>query len=275
MHIAIRGAFRTVVRDSYFHNSADYGFGTDCYGISMGCASANNLVENNIARWMNKPLQFSNSGGGNVFGYNYADNAWSDQDGSFQEVPIDEHCAFPHMELVEGNWAPHMALPDTHGAAGYMTFFRNYASTQFAYPPVYGKTAEQSGNVQALTLCTNCIHATVVGNVFGPAAGSDPRSAVDITEYITTGMGNGILSFGESTSTPAAETAWIHGNYDTVNDQVMWDPNNSARELPDSLYLKSKPAWWPAEAAWPWTGPDLDPMVNTLPAKARSDEMAK
>jgi hypothetical protein len=88
-------------------------------------------------------------------------------------------------------------------------------------------------------------------------------------------MGNGILSFGESTSTPAAETAWIHGNYDTVNDQVMWDPNNSARELPDSLYLKSKPAWWPAEAAWPWTGPDLDPMVNTLPAKARSDEMAK
>ena len=45
---------------------------------------------------------------------------------------IDCHCAFPHMELMEGNWAPHMGATTTHGNAGYLTYFRNYASSQFA-----------------------------------------------------------------------------------------------------------------------------------------------
>jgi hypothetical protein len=166
-----------------------------------------------------------------------------------------------------------MALPDTHGAAGYITFFRNYASTQFAYPAVFGDTAQQTGDVQALSMCTNCINITAVGNVLGPVAGSDPRSAVTLTDYITTGMGNGILCFGDSTSTPAFDTAWIHGNYDTVNQAVMWDPGISQHQLPPSFYLAGKPAWWPVGMSWPWTGSDLSPMVDTLPAKARSDAM--
>jgi hypothetical protein len=41
------------------------------------CAAADNLVENNIARYMNKPILFNNSGGGNVVSHNYADNEWS------------------------------------------------------------------------------------------------------------------------------------------------------------------------------------------------------
>ncbi len=84
------------------------------------------------------------------------------------------------MELVEGNFAPHMATPDTHGATGYLTFFRNYASSQFAYPPVFGHTTQQSGDVQAVSFCPACNYMNVVGNVLGPAAGSDPRSAVDL-----------------------------------------------------------------------------------------------
>jgi len=71
------GTFRCVVRDSHFHNSANYGFGADCYGIVLRCGAADNLVENNIARYMNKPIMFNVSGGGNVVGYNYADNSWA------------------------------------------------------------------------------------------------------------------------------------------------------------------------------------------------------
>jgi hypothetical protein len=60
-----------------------------------------------------------------------------------------------------------------------------------------------------------------------------------------------------------------NGNFDYFNKKVIWQ--GSAISLPPSLYLKAKPAWWPAGSAWPWVGPELSPMVNTLPAKARSD----
>src|SRR5262249_36802264 len=129
------GPYRGVVRDSHFHNSYSYGFGQDNYGIVLACGAADNLVENNVARFMNKPILFNNSGGGNVIGYNYADNSWScdgNDDHGFQETNIDCHCAFRHMELMEGNWAPHMGATTTHGNAGYLTYFRNYASSQWS-----------------------------------------------------------------------------------------------------------------------------------------------
>jgi hypothetical protein len=276
IHVALRGTYRCVVRDGYFHHSANYGFGADCYGVVVGCGSADGLVENNVVRYMNKPLQLSNSGGGNVLGYNYADNAWATPP-SFQEVAIDSHCAYPHMELVEGNYAPHIGLPDTHGATGDVTFFRNFASSQFAYPAVANSTAQQTGDVQALSLCTSCKHMTVVGNVLGPALGTDPRSAVTVSQYLCpngNGKDNCILSFGDQgTASPAYATVRLHGNWDTVNRAVRWDPTVAPRELPGSLYLSERPAWWPAGSPFPWAGPDLTPMVNTLPAKARSDGM--
>ncbi len=274
MHIALRGAYRCVVRDSWVHHSANYGFSTDCYGIVVGCGSADNLIENNIVRYMNKPLQFSASGGGNVLGYNYADNAWSTPP-AWQEVPIDSHCSYPYMELVEGNWAPHIATPETHGATGYVTFLRNYASSQFAYPPVYGSTVQQYQNVQAVSFCPTCNYMNVVGNILGPVAGSDPRSAVEINTYIcSSASGNCIHSFGTGgTSLVSYQTALLHGNYDTVNDAVVWDPDIADHQIPASLYLSGKPVWWPAGHPWPWAGPDLDPMVGTLPAKARSDAL--
>src|SRR5215472_5096821 len=100
MHVTLTGAYRCVVRDSFIHHSANYGFGTDCYGIVLRCGSADNLIENNIVRWMNKPILFNASGGGNVVAYNYADNSWSSPAG-YQEFNIDSHCSFPHMELIE------------------------------------------------------------------------------------------------------------------------------------------------------------------------------
>jgi hypothetical protein len=77
MHVTLSGTYRCVVRDSDFHNSGNYGFGTDCYGIVLRCGTADDLIENNIARYMNKPIVFNVAGSGNVVGYNYADNSWA------------------------------------------------------------------------------------------------------------------------------------------------------------------------------------------------------
>jgi hypothetical protein len=274
MHVSLTSTYRTVVRDSYFHHSADYGFGHDCYGIVLRCGAADNLVENNIARYMNKPILFNVTGGGNVIGYNYADNSWADPP-AWQEVNIDCHCSFPHMELMEGNYAPHVGASATHGNAGYLTFFRNYSSSQFAPPPVANSTAKQTGNITAVQLDQGDIGMTVIGNVLGSSSATDLGTAPLSKNYVADGSDNGaILDFGPNGKSDVSYTSlWATGNYDTVNKSVQWNAAIATQTLPASLYLAGKPAWWPAGSTWPWAGPDLSPMVGTLPAKARSDQL--
>jgi hypothetical protein len=272
MHVTLSGTYRCVVRDSDFHNSATYGFGTDCYGIVLRCGTADDLVENNIARYMNKPIVFNVAGSGNVIGYNYADNSWATP-AAWQEVNIDVHCSFPHMELMEGNYAPHMGASITHGNAGYLTYFRNYASSQFAPPAVYGATDEQTGNITCLQFDTGDLDMTVIGNVLGSATATDLKTAPVSSTYV--GVGSDTPSIFEvgSMSDVSYTSLWLQGNYDTVHAAVQWNDAIATRTLPPSLYLKAKPAWWPSGSAWPWAGADLTPMVGTLPAKSRSDTL--
>ena len=268
MHIALTGTYRCVVRDSVIHHSANYGFGTDCYGIVIRCGSAEALVENNVVRFMNKPILFNASGGGNVVAYNYADNSWSTP-ATWQEVNIDSHCAFPHMELIEGNWAPHMGASTTHGNAGYLTYLRNYASSKFASPAVVGSNVTQTGNVTSLEFDGGDLGMNVLGNVLGTAGWSttyDAHTSGPLAIYQTGAAGSGAADI-------AFTSLFRHGNFDTVNNAVIWDPGTSSHSLPNSLYLGAKPDWWPAGTPWPWAGPDLSPMVGTLPAKQRSDAM--
>ncbi len=278
MHVALTGTYRTVVRDSHFHNSAQYGFGQDNYGIVVRCGASDNLVENNIARYMNKPILFNNSGGGNVVGYNYADNEWSLDSSAgdqFQEASIDIHCTFPHMELVEGNFAPHIAASITHGNAGYLTYFRNYASSQQAPDPIVWSlpSLPQTGNVTSMQFDVGDHHMTAIGNVLGSTTDASlgvPTSldTADVSQtYMSYDGGSpSIFSLGPQDDI-SVTTLRVHGNFDTVNGQVMWNAEISTRELPASLYYGSRPAWWPSDQPWPWVGPDLEPMVGTLPAQ--------
>ncbi len=299
MPIRLAGTYRCVIRDSHFHNSYSYGFAQDNYGIVLACGSADNLVENNIARFMNKPILFNNSGGGNVIGYNYADNSWScdgNNDDGFQEVNVDCHCAFPHMELMEGNWAPHMGATITHGNAGYLTYFRNYASSQWA-PSSSSQNAAiiwsqpfapQYANTGALDFPTPDLKMTVIGNVLGSTGDSTLGLPADLgttgsskttpaTSQVYAANGGNLAIYLVDKTASTWTSLWLHGNYDTVNKKVMWNASTptaslpaSTQSLPASLYYATKPAWWPAASPWPWAGPDLSPKVGALPAQVRS-----
>jgi len=282
MHVALTGTNRCVVRDSHFHNSAQYGFGQDNYGIVLRCAGADNLVENNIARYMNKPILFNNSGGGNVVGYNYADNEWSldsNNGDQFQETSIDSHCTFPHMELIEGNHAAHVGASTTHGNAGYLTFFRNYVSSQQAPNPIIWSlpALPQTGNVEALEIDAGDHDMTVIGNVLGSTSSAALGLPLSLgtagvsTVYMAYDDNSSptIFLLGAKTDVSVTTLRW-HGNFDAVNGKVMWNPNIATQVLPASLYYKSKPAWWPSGSAWPWVGPDVTPIVGTLPAQVAS-----
>jgi hypothetical protein len=295
MPIRLAGTYRCVVRDSHVHNSSSYGFGQDNYGIVLACGAADNLVENNVARFINKPILFNNSGGGNVVGYNYADNSWScdgNNDDGFQESSIDCHCAFPHMELLEGNWAPHLSASTTHGNAGYLTFFRNYASSQFSPSMANQSTSAivwsqpfkpQYANVATLQFDSPDLKMTVIGNVLGSTDDATLGVPVSLGTTMPTsavyddGSGNSPAIYQVDPATVSWSSAWLHGNFDTVNKKVMWNASTltanlpaSTQKLPASLYYAARPAWWPAGTAWPWAGPDVSPMVGTLPAEARS-----
>jgi hypothetical protein len=272
MHIVLSGTYRFVVRDSYVHHSGNYGYGTGCYGIVIRFQAADSLVENNISRYVNKPIVFNASGGGNVIAYNYADDSWATP--GWQEVNIDCHCNYPHMELIEGNYAPHMGMSVTHGNAGFLTYYRNYASSQF-----YERTG-LTGNVTAIQLDTKAQAMNVVGNVLGTPglaaayeeSSNDGKCGTPHIYLLGSGYNvNGCAWAPNPASDPAISTLLRHGNYDYVTNTTSWDPKQSNHTLPASLYLTSKPAFWPANLAWPWTGPDMEPKVGTLPAKKRFD----
>ncbi|HEX8796518.1 MAG TPA: glycosyl hydrolase family 28-related protein [Polyangiaceae bacterium] len=302
MPIRLAGTYRCVVRDSHFHNSYSYGFAQDNYGIVLACGAADDLVENNVTRFVNKPVVFNNSGGGNVVGYNYADNSWScdgNNDDGFQEVNIDCHCAFPHMELMEGNWAPHVGASTTHGNAGYLTYFRNYASSQWS-PSKAGQPqsaiiwsqpfAPQYANVTALDFPSPDLNMTVIGNVLGSTGNASLGLPADLgttstgqgaaaatSQAYTSADGSQLSIFLVDQTTVSWTSIWLTGNFDTVNAKVMWNASAltanlpmSTRNLPASLYYATKPRWWPSGHAWPWVGPDIKPMVGSLPAEALS-----
>ena len=274
MHIVLSGAYRFVVRDSYVHHSGNYGYGVGCYGVVLRFQSADCLVENNIARFVNKPILFNASGGGNVVAYNYADDSWATP--GWQELNIDVHCSFPHMELIEGNEAPHVGASSTHGNAGFLTFFRNYSSSQF-----FERTG-LSGNVAAVQLDTQSRSMNVVGNVLGAASANSLYEQVSDDNTCSRAhvflLGSGYDTQGCSWSnTPATDSAVTttlrHGNFDFASNSVKWDASNPERALPASLYLSGPPAFWPSGLPWPWAGSDLSPRVGALPARTRFDQM--
>jgi len=168
------------------------------------------------------------------------------------------------MELMEGNWAPKMGATITHGNAGYLMYLRNYASSQFAAPAIWNGSSTIDGFVAALVFEAGDVGMTAVGNVLG--------SSTTGTSGPSTGLTSGARPIYrlEPAPDPATTTFLRHGNFDSATGAVAWEPSIADHAIPVSLYRTSRPAFFQA-LAWPWVGPDLTPMVGTLPAKARSD----
>ncbi|MCL2781626.1 MAG: prealbumin-like fold domain-containing protein, partial [Actinomycetia bacterium] len=66
-----------------------------------------------------------------------------------------------------------------------------------------------------------------------------------------------------------AATAIRDGNWDSVAGRQTWLTGSSA-QLPDSMYLACKPAFFPDRDQWPWVDPSTG-TTHTLPAVARLD----
>jgi len=271
-HLSLGNSYRIVVRDSFFHHAVQYSQGGGSYGVSINSQTSDSLIENNVIYFLNKPLLFEASGGGNVVAYNYIDDAQLASSMDWQETDVDTHCSFPHMELIEGNWAPHLGADIVHGNSGWLTFYRNYASSQHRT-----LAAVQTSNLEAVGLEAFVIHMNVLGNVLGTSGlrgllyenstADWPLCSVPAIYRLGAGAEPGSACTFDS---GVKATILRHGNFDSANNGIVWDPAISNHALPISLYLTDKPAFFGSEV-WPFVDAGRDPMVGALPAKRRFD----
>ncbi len=280
-------AYRCEVRGSYIHHSRNIAQGGGAYLLSLSSYTSESLVEDNIVVFGNKLIVGNMMGGGNVIAYNYVDNARTDHP-TWQEGAIDlNHQSFTHNALVEGNWSTNLTSDTTHGNAGWHVFFRNFGSGENG-APIYGAHPYTSGSPDGQyrrAAGTDGYHreATYVGNVLHAGRGDavyqvDHAGGHQVDSPAVWRIGWGVDGGGtNSDDGTALRLLYRHGNWDGVTQTIDWDAANEVHELPPSLYLQAKPAFF-GDAGWPWvepTGATEADRLGVLPARARYDAMAR
>jgi hypothetical protein len=272
--VAINHSFRVEVRDSYLHDGAWSAPGGGGYALSLAAGSAEILVENNIAVRANKLIVARSAGAGSVVGYNYMDDGFINYDPAWQEVGINgSHMVGPHHMLFEGNQSFNYDSDNTHGSAIFHTVFRNHLT---------GLRRDFRGlaNGRAAGLGYGSWWHTFIGNVLGVAdqmSGWRYEDPGDRRVGHAWGNGPSIWKLGydpihweQAVDPKVASTVIREGNFDYVTGRTHWD--GTPHPLPDSLYLKNKPAFF-GSRAWPWVDPIGATKLHQLPARERYESL--
>lgn len=261
---------------NYVHTPVS-GFGNSAaYGIVLSMYCTNCLVEDNILSYIGI-AGIENHGGssGNVMGYNFFYDLHYSSDSYLAGGVHACHGAHPKMNLWEGNVANKGAADYIWGSSSHNTYFRNYF---------------RGWQSDTQTICNSCVQVSkkqyyynIVGNVLGTSGkptmyqvapngdGYTPPEYVSYTTKVIYMIGVDWQGAGAHDS-GVEPTLLRHGNYDYVNNGIIWDSSIANHTIPNSLYLTGKPTWWGTEP-WPPIGPDLAPMVSNIPAKTRYEAM--
>jgi hypothetical protein len=295
--VGFHGTFRSVLRDSYIHETPDPNPGGGGYLVGLNWGASDNLIENNVMWYGNKNIVMRATGGGNVIAYNYMDDAFGSYYPNMPEAGLNAgHDTTPHMELLEGNYSHNYKGDGFWGNSIYITVFRNHLSgLRAARPPL---DTYKSGDYPymdlqrriAVDIQAHSDYTNLVGNVLGFQGQSLLRYkqsgyfyAQKTWSYEQLG---GFPSDGEVTmwsigSQQAGGWTWVpttyqtqlrEGNWDWVTQSQRWHGIGGAvgsgtpQVIPESLYLTARPAFFGSNP-WPWVNPS-NGTVSTLPAKA-------
>lgn len=272
--VAIDYAFRVEIRDSVIHHAAFKEPGGGGYAISLAAGSSEILIENNAVHDANKVMVVRSSGAGSVIGYNYMDNGVIASIPEWIETGLNgSHMAGSHHILFEGNEAFNYDSDNTHGSAFAMTIFRNH---------LVGRRSGLggTGNQRAAGLMFGSWWHSFVGNVLGEDGNMDgwsyedegagsllSRSSAWRAGAVIWKLGYDPLHWDQVADPKVRATVLRDGNFDYVTGEVRWD--RPPRELPASLYLKARPAFF-GDEPWPWVDAIGATKLGTLPARRRA-----
>ena len=265
-------AFRIEIRDSYIHDAAWAQPGGGGYAISLASGASDVLVENSIVVKANKMMVARSAGAGSVFGYNYVDDGYINTMPTWIEVGLNaSHMVGSHHVLFEGNYGFNWDSDQTHGNAIYHTVFRNHLS---GVRRSFGDAGSSNAPRRCIGAMAYSYFHSFIGNVLGLPGqmGGWVYEKADIPTPALFKLGwDGVAPY--PVDARVAATAIRHGNFDYLNNEVVWDPSFSERTLPASLYLTRRPAFFDAGKGytWPWVDPVGTTKLYTLPAKARFD----
>jgi len=275
-------SFRVQLEGVYIHNAVWPVHGGAGYNISLAWGSSEILIENSISVLANKVIVVRSSGAGSVVAYNYMDDGYINGQDGWVEIGLNgSHMVGDHHILFEGNQSFNIDSDQTHGSSIYNTFFRNYAS---GYRKPF--TTLDGTYIDDTTGCCRPLRAvgaqayaywfSFIGNVLG-ASGRTNGWTYNCVGAINFIPNQCIWNLGWMDISPrgydpnVATTAIQDGNFDYLTNSVTWASSDTSHMLPNSLYLRQRPAFFEAGSGytWPWVNPAGSPQLYKLPAKAR------
>ena len=293
--VEVHWGYHDEIRDSYCSNSYRHTPGTTDSDVFIASKTSATLVENNIVERGHVSIMLNWGAAGNVVAYNYTEGEFDSGATNAVFGGISMHGAHPQFNLLEGNVVPAIVPDEIWGSSSHDTAFRNWVrGVNVVCQPTSGRaTVDCSSPIDPFqqSRAMDIGHLSTSWNFVGNVVGSSEQNALmenygtpqpmmhvgllaypatrsyDATTYDWTfGYGessdDGTSGDGcdGSTVTPchgtqAMTTAFMHGNLDVADGQVTWAPSVT-HDLPCSMYLTGKPAWWGA-LPFPATGPEV------------------
>jgi hypothetical protein len=291
-HVEVYWGFHDEIRDSYFSNAFLHSPGEHDSDIQIARKTSASLVENNIIERTHLAIMLEWGAAGNVISYNYTMGEFDSGATNLDMGGIDFHGAHPQFNLLEGNVITEIAEDSVWGTSSQTTAYRNWVvGTNRICSPMSGRgTVVCSGEkghygfqaARAIELAYPGTANNFVGNVVGSAQMQSlkgynyPLAQRSSIEYPSPRNYDAVAygwSFGYGmTSDDGAGTGcaggvppchlsgnsatdFFHGNFNNIGGTTSW-ASGVSHELPASLYLVRKPAWW-GSMPFPATGPDV------------------
>ncbi len=263
-HLEICFSRQVVVEGCFFDQAKEKGPGGNGYGVEFRDLSTLCKAENNVFRDLRHAMAAEVGPSYCIFGYNlnvdrvrdlaHSPNApaeaknekWVNSKAlngitdAYITADIVAHGNEAHHVLWEGNVFYVGAVDHSHYTNGPIFYFRNCALGQ---PRNYGYWQEGDGFVVE----GENDNQVIVGNQL---------------------LNGSKIELQKHTYERTSQGSLIAGN--VFGDRTDWGVLPGSTRLPASLYLKARPAFWPAALAWPPYGPDVaGSAANRIPAQVR------
>jgi hypothetical protein len=266
------GAYGHEITRDYIHDPTLF-TGSSGYMMSLTYNTGRHYIYDNIAKLVHVGIALGSSGSStNVVAYNYV-HSTQHHTPSWAMCGIGTHGAHTQFTLMEGNVVPRILTDGYWGTGSHHTIFRNW-STGETNNPVAIK------NQIAVEIEMSNYYHSAVGNILGTAGMNKGGYEISLLESHDNELDqifmwkrgyNGSGSVTGYRDPKTLSTFIRHGNYDYYTESVADWVDGAGHDIPNSLYLSEKPAWF-GSLDWPPFGPDGIP--KTIPAKARWDAYA-